>query len=225
MKELHRKAILGTLRLLIVLLLAVFLPAWSFRYWQGWLCLAAFFAPASVISVWVARNDPELLERRLKAGPKSEKEKGQKVVQAIAAVVFFADFAVSVFDHRFGWSHVPAGISVVGSVIMIIGFWIVFAVFQVNTFTSGVIEVAEDQRVVSSGPYARVRHPMYSGALIMLFGIPLALGSWWGELINLPLTGAIVWRLLDEERLLTRELPGYAEYCEKVKQRLIPFVW
>jgi protein-S-isoprenylcysteine O-methyltransferase Ste14 len=225
MKDLHGKAIAGSLRLFLTMLVAVFLPAWTFRYWQGWLCLAAFMVPASVISVWVARNDPALLERRLKAGPKSEKERGQKVGQAIAAVAFLADFAVPGFDHRFGWSHVPAVVSVIGDLVMVIGFWFVFAVFRVNTFTSGIIEVAEDQRVISTGPYSVIRHPMYSGALILLFGIPLALGSWWGLLVNLPLTAVIVWRLLDEERFLARELPGYAQYCEKVRKRLVPHGW
>ena len=108
---------------------------------------------------------------------------------------------------------------------MILGFVILFRVFRANSFTSGIIEVAEDQRVISTGPYALVRHPMYSGGLIMLFGIPLALGSWWGMLMNVPMTAAIVWRLLDEERFLLRNLPGYAEYRGTVKYRLIPLVW
>jgi protein-S-isoprenylcysteine O-methyltransferase Ste14 len=225
MKDLHRKALVGILRTFVMLVAAVFAPVWTLRYWQGWACLAAFFVPACVITVYVAKYDPALLERRLKAGPKAEKETGQKIVQAIAAIVFLADFMVPAFDHRFGWSSVPAYVAVIGDLMMVLGFVIVFAVFKANSYTSGIIEVAEDQKVISTGPYALVRHPMYTGGLIMLFGIPLALGSWWGMLINVPMTAAVVWRLLDEERLLAGKLPGYTEYCETVKYRLIPFVW
>jgi protein-S-isoprenylcysteine O-methyltransferase Ste14 len=225
MKDLHRKAIFGIVRTLVILVAVIFAPVGTLRYWQGWACLAAFFIPASAITVWVAKYDPALLERRLKAGPKAEKEKGQKIVQAIAAVVFLADFAIPAVDHRLGWSQVPAYAAIAGDLMMVIGFAIVFVVFKANSFTSGIIEVADNQTVVSTGPYALVRHPMYTGGLIMLFGIPLALGSWWGMLINLPMTGAIIWRLLDEEKFLLTNLPGYAGYREKVHFRLIPWVW
>lgn len=225
MKDLHRKALIGILRTFVVLVAVVFLPVWTLRYWQGWACLAAFFVPACIITVYVSKNDPALLERRLKAGPKAEKETGQKIVQAVASVVFLADFTIPAFDHRYGWSSVPAYAAVAGDLMMVLGFIIVFAVFKANSYTSGIIEVAEDQKVISTGPYALVRHPMYTGGLIMLFGIPLALGSWWGMLINLPMTAAVVWRMLDEERFLVRKLQGYAEYLETVRYRLVPFVW
>ncbi len=225
MKDLHRKALIGILRTFVLLVIAVFVPAATLRYWQGWACLAAFFIPACVITVWVAKNDPALLERRLKAGPRAEKEAGQKVVQAITAVVFLADFVVPAFDHRFGWSAAPAYVCVLGDAMMILGFVIVAWVFRANSFTSGVIEVAEDQTVISSGPYAVVRHPMYVGGLVMLYGIPLALGSWWGTLVNVPMTVGIVWRLIDEERFLVKNLAGYAEYRRRVKYRLIPLLW
>ena len=204
---------------------AIFIPVWTLRYWQGWVCLAVFFVPACAITVWVARNDPALLERRLRAGPKAEKEIGQKIVQVITSIVFLADFAIPALDHRFGWSKVPTYTAIIGDVMMLAGFAITFAVFKANSYTSGIIEVAEDQRVVSTGPYAVVRHPMYSGGLILLFGIPLALGSWWGMLINVPMTVAVLWRLLDEERFLAEHLVGYTDYREKVHSRLVPFVW
>ena len=225
MKDLHRKAFIGILRTFVILVAVIFVPSWSFRYWQGWACLAAFFVPACLITVWVAKNDPALLERRLKAGPKAEKEIGQKIVQTIASIVFLVDFVFPAFDRRYGWSPAPAWASVVGDLMMVLGFVIVFRVFKENSFTSGIIEVAENQKVISTGPYALVRHPMYTGGLIMLFGVPLALGSWLGMLINLPMTAAVVWRLLDEERFLLRNLPGYTEYRETVKYRLIPLVW
>jgi protein-S-isoprenylcysteine O-methyltransferase Ste14 len=225
MKDLHRKSLIGIVRTFVVLVVVIFAPAWTFRYWQGWACLAAFFVPACLITVWVAKNDPALLERRLKAGPKAEKEWGQKVVQMIASVVFLADFAVPAIDHRFGWSSVPNYAAVIGDLMMVLGFVVVFEVFKANSFTSGIIEVADDQKVISTGPYGLVRHPMYVGGLIMLYGIPLALGSWWGMLINVPMTAAIVWRLLDEERFLSEKLAGYPEYREKVRYRLVPMVW
>ena len=225
MKALHRKALIAILRTFVVLVAVIFIPPWTLRYWQGWACLAAFFVPACAITVWVAKNDPALLERRLKAGVKGEKEKGQKIVQAVASVVFLGDFLVPAFDRRFGWSHVPAWGAIVGDLMMLAGFAITVAVFKANSYTSGIIEVAENQKVISTGPYAMVRHPMYTGGLIMLFGIPLALGSWLGMLINVPMTAAVVWRLLDEEKFLLRNLPGYAEYRGTVKYRLLPLVW
>jgi len=225
MKDLHRKALIGTLRAFVVLFAATFLPVWTLRWWQGWACLAAFFFPASMISVWMAKHDPALLERRMKAGPKAEKEKGQKIVQGIAAVAFLADFLVPAFDHRFGWSRVPAFAAILGLLMMATGLVIAFRVAKANSYASAIIEVAEEQKVISTGPYSVVRHPLYSGALIILFGIPLALGSWWGLLVNIPLVAGIIWRLLDEERFLVRKLPGYAEYLESVRYRLVPYVW
>jgi protein-S-isoprenylcysteine O-methyltransferase Ste14 len=225
MKPLHRKSLAGILRMFAILMIALFVPVWTLRWWQAWACLAAFFVPACVISVWVAKYDPALLERRLKAGPKAEKEKGQKIVQRITAIVFLAEFLIPAFDHRFGWSRLSVYADIAGDLMMVVGFMIVFAVFKENSFTSGIIEVAEDQRVISTGPYAVVRHPMYAGGLILLLGIPLALGSWWGMLINVPMIVALIWRLLDEERFLSERLPGYREYLLAVKYRLVPRVW
>ena len=225
MNHLHRKAVVAIVRTFVILVAALFLPVGTFRWWQGWLCLAAFFVPASMITIWVARHDPALLERRMKAGPKGEKQKGQKIVQAVASIVFLADFIIPAFDHRFGWSRVPDYLEIAGDLMMLVGFWITFVVFRENSYTSGVIEVAEGQKVISTGPYAMVRHPLYSGALIVLFGIPLALGSWWGMMVNVPLTAAITWRLLDEEKFLAANLSGYTEYRQSVKYRLVPLVW
>ncbi len=225
MKDLHRKALIGILRTFAVLVVVIFAPAWTLHYWQGWACLASFFVPACAISVYVAKYDPALLERRLRAGPTAEKEKGQKVVQVITSIVFIADFAIPVHDHRLRWSLVPGYMCLVGDAMMVAGFAIVFVVFRANSYTSGIVEVMEGQQVISTGPYGVVRHPMYSGGLILLFGIPLALGSWWGLLVNVPMVAAVVWRLLDEEKLLAENLPGYADYRELVKYRLAPFVW
>ena len=152
MQDLHRKALAGTLRMFVILVAVIFLPVWTLRWWQGWACLAAFFLPASAISVWVARNDPALLERRLKAGAKAEKEKGQKIVQAIAAVVFVADFAVPALDHRFGWSRVPDFICVLGDLMMIGGLLIVFEVFKETPTPPALLRLPRIRRWFPPGP-------------------------------------------------------------------------
>lgn len=225
MKDLNRKAMIGFFRMAMILVAVVFLPGLSFNYWQGWGCLLAFFAPAGVISVYVARHDPALLERRLKAGASAEKEIGQKIVQAIAGIVFVADFIIPAFDHRFGWSSVPGYAAIAADFVIVAGFVIVFRVFRANSYASGIVEVSANQTVISTGPYALVRHPMYSGALIMLFAIPVALGSWWGVLVNVPMLAGIVWRLLDEEKFLSINLAGYVEYLKEVRYRLAPYLW
>jgi protein-S-isoprenylcysteine O-methyltransferase Ste14 len=225
MKRLASRAFAGLLSFAVFLGLATFLPAWTIRYWQGWLCLACFVLPSLAITLYLAKTDPELLARRMKAGSRAETEKSQKRIQAFTRILFLLLFLIPALDRRFGWSRVPPALSVAGDVLILAGFAIVFAVFRENTYSSGIIEVAAGQRVVSTGPYALVRHPMYSGALILMLGIPLALGSWWGLALLVPMAGAIIFRLLDEEKFLSANLPGYPDYLGKVKSRLIPGIW
>jgi len=141
------------------------------------------------------------------------------------AWAFLALLAVPALDHRLGWSHVPLPVVVAGDVLVGVGFLAVFLVFRKNSYASAVIEVGAEQKVIDTGPYALVRHPMYAGALVLLAGIPLALGSLWGLLVLAPFTAVIAWRLLDEETFLAQQLPGYAGYCSKTRYRLIPFIW
>jgi protein-S-isoprenylcysteine O-methyltransferase Ste14 len=225
MKKLETKAIGGLLNLLVCLGLMIFLPAWTLRYWQAWIFLFVFFTSSLAITLYLMKNDPELLERRVKGGATAEKEMSQKVIQAFAGIAFFATVVLPALDHRLGWSVVPTYAVLIGDLFVAMGFLAVFLVFKENTYTSGIVEVAADQKVVSTGPYALVRHPMYSGALVMLLGIPPALGSWWGLFAMVPMTLVIVWRLVAEERFLARMLPGYEEYQKKVSYRLAPFVW
>jgi protein-S-isoprenylcysteine O-methyltransferase Ste14 len=212
-------------QLLLALLLFLFLPAGSLGYWQGWLYIALFGVSVSAITWWLQRNDPELLRRRLVAGPSAEKDPRQKLIQAIASVAFIGIFIVAGLDHRFRWSTVPTGLVLLGDFLVVLGLWLVFLTFRENSFTSAAIEISAGQAVVSTGPYAVVRHPMYAGALVMLLGTPLALGSWWalGPFLILLLT--IIWRLLDEEQFLARDLPGYDAYRAKVRHRLLPYTW
>jgi protein-S-isoprenylcysteine O-methyltransferase Ste14 len=225
MANLNQKAFGGLFFLVAILGLTLFLPAWTIRYWQAWVYLAIFFISAGGITFYLMRKDTALLQRRINAGPSGEKEKTQKVIQSIAQFAFLAIFLVSAFDHRFQWSRVPQGAIIAGDVLVAAGFFIVFLVFKENTYTSATIEVDADQKVISTGPYALVRHPMYSGALLMLIGTPVALDSWWGLPALIPIAAVIVWRLLDEEKFLSKNLPGYTEYCKTVRSRLIPGIF
>jgi len=222
---LARRTLLGFAQLIVALGIALFAPAWTLEFWQAWIYLVVFFASSALITVDLWQKDPKLLERRVNAGPAAEKQRTQQLIQLIAAIAFIGILVVPSVDHRFGWSTVPVVVVIVGDVLVATGFFIVFLVFRENSYTAATIEVAADQRVISTGPYAVVRHPMYAGALLLLFGTPLALGSWWGLLMFVAMTAVIGLRLLDEERFLVQKLPGYTEYCQDVRYRLIPFIW
>ena len=203
----------------------LFLLAWSVRYVEGWIFLALLGTLSAAIILYLERHDPALLERRLKAGPVDEKEPSQKRIQLITSIVGILIVAVPGLDHRWHWSNVPISVIVLGFVGFALGYLIVFLVFRENTYTSGIIEIAEGQKVISSGPYALVRHPMYSGANLCFLSMPLALGSWWAlipAMLECVLVGV---RAVDEEKFLKANLPGYREYCEQVRYRLIPGVW
>ncbi len=225
MKNLNLKAFAGLLNLLVILGLALFLPAWTLNYWQAWVFLAVFGLSVLAITLYLMKNDPKLLERRVKAGPVAEQQTSQKIIQGLAGIAFIATIVLPALDHRFGWSRVPPYWVIGGDILVALGLYFVFLVFKENSYTSAVIEVGAEQKIISTGPYAYVRHPMYIGALVMLLGVPPALGSWWGLLTIIPMSMTISWRLLDEEKFLLKNLPGYADYQNKVKFRLVPFIW
>ncbi|HTZ39687.1 MAG TPA: isoprenylcysteine carboxylmethyltransferase family protein [Syntrophales bacterium] len=225
MKYLNAKALGGLLFLLLVMAVLLFLPAGTLRYWQAWVFLCVFGASSLVITLYLMKEDPKLLERRLSAGPTAEKETAQKLIQLVASAGFIAILVVSAVDHRLAWSSVPAFAAIVGDLLVALGFLIIFFVYRENSFASATIAVYAGQNVVSTGLYARVRHPMYMGALLMFIGIPLSLGSLWGLFVFGLMMPALIWRLLDEEKFLAKNLPGYREYRNKVRYRLIPFVW
>jgi protein-S-isoprenylcysteine O-methyltransferase Ste14 len=225
MKNLTVQAFLGLLNLVAILAIMVFLPGWSFNYWQAWVFLAVFSLSVFLITFYFLRKDPDLIQSRLKVGSVAEQQKSQKVIQGLAGLFFILPFITASIDHRLGWSSVPIWIVLLGDILVALGLYIVFLVFKENTFTSATIEVADQQRVISTGPYALIRHPMYAGAFIMLLGVPLALGSWWAFIFVFLLFAAIVWRLLEEEKFLSENLPGYASYRQNVRYRLIPYIW
>ena len=225
MRSLHLRAFIGLVILILVMAAVVFPAAGTLHYWQGWAFLICYFAASIAITLYLAKRDPVLLARRMRGGPWAEKERTQKVIMSIASAGFIALLVLPGLDHRFGWSRVPAAAAIVGDLLMLLGWLGIFRVFRENSFTSSTIELAADQRVISTGPYAIVRHPMYAAALLMLLGIPISLGSWWGVLVVLALLPALIWRLLDEERFLSRNLPGYIAYQGRVRYRLLPRIW
>ena len=178
MKNLVLKSFLGLVFLDLCLALALFLSAGSLRFWQAWVFLAVWTVCVVLITAYLVRNDQALLASRVQAGPVAETQKTQQVLQAFASLFFIALFIVSGLDHRYGWSHVPPLLSLAAEVFIALGFYIVFRVFKENTYTSAVIEVSAEQKVISTGPYSLVRHPMYAGAILLLLFVPLALGSW-----------------------------------------------
>jgi protein-S-isoprenylcysteine O-methyltransferase Ste14 len=225
MNPMHRKAFLGLVILFLIMAVLVFVPAGTLHYWQAWTYLAVYFAASIAITLYLVREDPALLARRMSGGPFAEKEPAQRIIMSITSLGFIALAVVPALDHRFGWSHVPAYAVLLGDLVMLLGWLGIFFVFRENSFASATIQSSSDQRVISTGPYAWVRHPMYAAALIMLLGISPALGSWWGIPIVIAILPALIWRLEDEERFLVRNLPGYREYQDRVRYRLLPLVW
>jgi protein-S-isoprenylcysteine O-methyltransferase Ste14 len=223
--NLNTKAGLGLVFLAIAMGLLLFLPAGTTQYWQAWAFLAVFFGASLLITLYLMKKDPALLKRRLSGGPTAEKERTQKIIMFFTTIGFIALLVVPALDYRFKWSSVPLYMVIAGDILTALGFYIVFLVYKENTFTFATIEVACDQKVISTGPYAIVRHPMYAGSLLYLLGMPLALGSYWGLLVLAATMPFLIWRLFDEERFLSRNLPGYTEYCAKVRWRLMPGVF
>ncbi len=217
---------LGTFLLgAVVLGLFIFLPAGTLDYWQAWVFLVVFGLSTNFIGIWLSLNNPVLLERRKKFGPAQETSPTQKVILWLILVSVAALLIVPGLDHRFGWSRMPALISILGDALVVLGLGLTLLVLRQNSYSGSTVEVREGQQVISTGLYAHVRHPMYTGALIMCVGVPLALASWWG-LLALALTSPVLaWRIFDEEQMLRRDLPGYSEYLDRVHYRLVPGVW
>jgi protein-S-isoprenylcysteine O-methyltransferase Ste14 len=225
MSNLNTKALVALLLLFLAMAALLFIPAWTFDYWQAWTFLAVYFAASAAITLYLMKNDPRLLARRMSGGPAAEKEPAQRIIMSLASLGFIGLLVIPALDRGFAWSRLPPWVALAGDVLVGLGFLGVFYVFRENTFTSATIELAPDQKVISTGPYALVRHPMYAAALVMLVGIPIALGSLWGVLVFVAILPALLWRLFDEEKFLARNLPGYPEYESRVRYCLIPRVW
>jgi protein-S-isoprenylcysteine O-methyltransferase Ste14 len=205
--------------------LVLFLPAWTLNYWQAWVFILVFMSSVSVIGVYLSINDPALLERRKNVGPGAEQNPVQRLIMSIALLSILALLVYCALDHRFTWSPVAVWVSIIGNVMVALGLGINLVVFRENSFGGSTVQTFEAQKVISTGPYALVRHPMYLGVLMMMLGVPFALGAWRGLAVFVVLIPGLVWRILDEEQLLKQELPGYTEYVQKVRFRLVPYLW
>jgi protein-S-isoprenylcysteine O-methyltransferase Ste14 len=225
MNALNAKALISLTVVILIMAALIFIPAGTVDYWQAWLFLAVYFGSSLTITVYLMKKDPKLLQRRLHGGPIAERQMTQKIIMSFTLLGFIALLVIPALDHRFGWSHVPPVVALAGDALIVLGFLGVLRVFKENTYTSSTIELADDQRVISTGPYALIRHPMYACALGMLMGIPIALGSYIGLTIFAAISAAVMWRLLDEEKFLAANLCGYIEYQKKVPKRLIPRIW
>jgi len=222
LSELKKKVFFRFMMAPIFMGLMLFLPAGSFGYWQAWIYCGVIFIPVFFVVFYFLKKDPELLERRMRM---REKEEKQKTIIKLAYIFFFIGFIIPGLDYRYHWSDVPVLLVIAANVIVLSGYIFVFFVLRENSYASRIIEVEKGQKVITTGPYAIVRHPMYLGVLLMYLFTPLALGSYWALMFFLPLLPLIVFRLLNEEEVLLRELIGYEEYCGKTRYRLFPFIW
>jgi protein-S-isoprenylcysteine O-methyltransferase Ste14 len=192
-------------------------------FWQGWLYWLIFTLCSLAIALYFSRHDPRLIERRL--SERAEKDKTQQRIRGVLSLSVILLFAVAGIDHRLGWSDVSAPVVAVADAVVVLGFVIVFLTFQANSHAGATVDVTPDQRVVSTGPYALVRHPMYLGGALVVLATPFALGSVWAFPWALATVGCLAWRLVGEEKYLSLHLPGYDEYREHTRYRLIPFIW
>jgi protein-S-isoprenylcysteine O-methyltransferase Ste14 len=225
MNDVVKRTLVGLAKFQLFLVVVIFLPAWSLRFWQGWLYWAMFGLFCLVLGLYFARHDPALVARRMKAGPKAEKEPRQKLILACASVTLIAVYIVSGLDYRFRWSSVPIWLVLAADLLVILAAFGFYVTFRENSYAASTVTVEAGQPVIATGPYASVRHPMYTAAIILYAATPLALASWWGLVPAAVLVLIIVWRLTDEEAYLVRNLAGYAEYQSRVRARLVPGIW
>jgi len=208
-----------------VFIALVFLPAGTFDYWQGWLFIALLVIASAGPAIYLGVTNPAALERRMRGGPLAESRTAQKIASSGTLLSLPGAMVISALDHRFGWSSVPAGVSMIGDVLVLVGVGISFLVIIQNSYAAANITVEADQKVVSTGLYGLVRHPMYVGMLVFLAGTPLALGSYWGLVVLILGVIVFAFRILDEEKMLEEELDGYIDYTREVPYRLVPHVW
>jgi protein-S-isoprenylcysteine O-methyltransferase Ste14 len=223
--DLSRQAFSGLAKFTVAMALMLFLPPWTLRYWQGWLFLIVFCSACLVTTLYFLQTDPRLVERRMAVGSAAETEPTQKRIMAIMSVGFVLLILVPALDYRWHWSNVPAWLAILGNVGIAASFYLIVLVLRQNSFAAATIRVEAEQKLMTTGTYAMVRHPMYAAALPLFFCIPIALGSYWGLLVAVAMIPALMWRLLDEERYLVRNLPGYDAYRQKTRYRLIPRIW
>ncbi|HEX3048408.1 MAG TPA: isoprenylcysteine carboxylmethyltransferase family protein [Bacillota bacterium] len=217
------KTVMIRLILAIILLgAAFFIPAGTLGYWEAWVYMAVTIIPATITMLYLLRTAPDLLERRMRM---REKKSEQKLIVFLTFPLFIAAFVLPGLGQRFGWTEIPATIIIIADLMVLLGYLFFIRVLLENRYASRVIEVEQKQKVITTGPYAVVRHPMYVSVLLIYTFSPVALGSLWGLIPMAFLTLLIIARIRNEEKVLSQELEGYREYMQKTKYRLIPGLW
>ena len=222
MNKLLRKTLIRYISSLLIVGLILFLPAWSFSYWNAWLYISLLFIPILTVMIYLLLNDPELLEKRMKA---KEKEKTQKIFVKLSTILFIISFIIPGLDYRFGWSKVPIWLIIVASVTLLLGYLIFIFVIRQNRYASRIIEVQEGQRVIDYGLYSVIRHPMYLSNFIIYLSSPIVLGSFYALIPMVFFCFVMPIRIINEEQVLSKELAGYDDYMKMVRYRIIPYVW
>jgi len=207
---------------LVFICVCLFLPAGSFMYWEAWIYSVVLFIPLVITVSYLHKKDPALLARRMRF---KEKEEKQKTIVKFFRLPFLLGFLIPGFDFRFNWSEIPLALVITANMMVFLGYILVSLVFRENSYASRIVEVEEGQKVISTGPYAIVRHPMYTGIILMFLFTPIALGSWYAMIVFVFLPVIIIFRIYNEEKYLCDNLPGYIQYCQKIRYRLIPYLW
>ncbi len=207
---------------LIIIGCILFIPAGTIYYWNGWILIGAFFLPMIFVFFYLITKDPELLEKRMRM---KENQKEQKSVQKIFSIIMLIEFIIPGLDFRFQWSNVPMWLVIVSTFLVVLGYFLVFNVMKQNSYASRIIEVQDKQKIIDTGFYSVVRHPMYSFMLIIFIFTPLVLGSYYALIPALTFPFTLAYRIKNEEDVLTQGLDGYIDYTNRVKYRLIPFIW
>jgi len=221
-KKLINTVVFRYLLAIVVLGLMFFLPAGTIRYWEAWVYCGILFIPMFFVFIYLLKNNPQLLQRRMRT---QEREKPQRLFVKLSILVFVLAFIIPGLDYRFNWSSVPLAVVIIADIVVLTGYFLFFLVLRENSYASRIVEVEKDQKVISTGPYSVIRHPMYLGVLLLYLFSPIALGSFWAIIAFVPLPVLVIFRIFNEEQVLFKELPGYKDYMQKVKYRLIPFVW
>jgi len=221
-KKLFFEAIIKFLLGILIITILIFVPAGTINYWNGWLFIALLFIPMFVAGIVMMIKSPELLKKRLNM---KERENDQKIVVLLSGLMFIVGFIISGLNYRFSWLLLPKTIVITGSIIFILSYVLYAEVLRENAYLSRVIKVEKDQKVIDTGLYGIVRHPMYSITILLFLSMPLILGSIYSFIIFLVYPVIIIKRIKNEEEVLEKELKGYSNYKKKVKYRLIPFVW
>ena len=222
LNTLIKKVILRFGMFIVIMGLLFFLPAGTLRYWEAWVYMAILVTPMIIFLFYIIKHDPDLLERRMRT---KEKETEQKTITKIGSFIFILIYLIPGFDQRYGWSSVPVEIIIIADIIVLGGYLLFVRVLLENSYASRIVEVERQQKVITTGPYKIVRHPMYSAVLLMYSFGPLALGSYWAMIGNMLLILILVARINNEEKVLLRELEGCQDYLEKTKYRLVPGIW